>query len=79
MAQKDQRRIVRIETDDLPSGSRVIDLTDPAVAARELRHPIPRNLAAASQEVVIQGEITPQAIRGVVSDHRPGCIDGGGI
>ncbi len=59
-ATKTGNRIVEIDLSKVED--EVFDLTNKSVLDRMIKHPIPRNLATKSQEVLIKGFIPPQAI-----------------
>jgi hypothetical protein len=62
-AQKDGCRIIEIDLNQLPQGTKVIDLSTDAGRAANLKGVTSTNWAKASSEVLIEGYIPPEAIR----------------
>ncbi len=61
-AKRDGLRVVEIDLRKLGK-DQIIDLTKPAIRDALLKHPIPKNLATASREVLIQGSIPSRAVK----------------
>ena len=61
-AAKEGLKVVEIDVSKLGSAE-LIDLTDPKVVSEMLKHPIPRNFAKDSEEVLILGIVPANAIK----------------
>lgn len=64
-AKRDGLRVVAIDLSKIGK-SQITDLTNPTVRDALLKHPIPRNIATASKEVLLEGFIPPHALEEIL-------------
>ena len=60
-AKEDKLRVIKIDLSKVKN-TKIIDLTNPTVAKSLLKYPRTRNMATASQEVLVQGKIPSNAL-----------------